>query len=118
MPTPHWKERIDALLVEEINKLILKEVELPIGVMATVMGVDTDSEGEKAQVAISVYPITRASDALIIFKKMTGRLQYLLNRQLKMEYVPEIFFTLDYSNERASFTEELLEKISKEDPHE
>jgi len=118
MPTPHWKERIDALLVEEINKLILKEIELPIGVMATVMGVDTDSEGEKSKVAISVYPINRANDALIIFKKMTGRLQYLLNRQLKMEHVPEIFFSLDFSNEQASYTEKLLEKISKEEPHE
>lgn len=114
MPLYHRQEKTNALLEAEINKLLLKEVELPIGTLTTLMRVETDGDFEHSRIWVSVLPFSRKDEILAILRHITPHFQRLLIKRLRMEYVPTITFAIDDTNEKADHIEHLLDDV-KED---
>ena len=59
----HRPERASALIIEELGKIILKEVEIP-DTLVTITGVEVTKDLSQATVKISVYPSEKTAETL------------------------------------------------------
>ena len=96
------------LIREELGKIILKEIEFPVGSLATVLDVAVDKKLELAKVRVSALPSSAAADILARLGKAAGRLQYLLMKKINIKPMPRIYFELDRGPENAAAVEKLL----------
>jgi len=102
-------ERVQALIQEELSKIILREVELQ-DVLLTITGVEVDRKLEHARVAVSVIPSSAAPSVLTELLKRTGYLQHLLMKKMNIKPMPRIAFVLDHGPENAASVEKVLLK--------
>ncbi len=103
--------RVNELVLHEVSGLIRREVELPLGMLATVVAVETSPDLAYAKVFVSVLPSSKADEAFKALNKHVGRVQQLLNRKLTMLKVPRIRFMLDTGEDRAAHLERLLDTL-------
>jgi ribosome-binding factor A len=102
------REKINHLLVEEVGKIFLKEMEFPQGVLVTIIKAETTEDAKEAKIYISCLPFEKAQQALEIINRNIYYIQSLLKKKLRMKPVPKIFFRIDSSLEKAGRVEELL----------
>ncbi|HEY4496890.1 MAG TPA: 30S ribosome-binding factor RbfA [Candidatus Paceibacterota bacterium] len=100
--------RLNSLLRSELNKLILKELDLPDGVLATISDVAVAKNLKNADVLISVFPSDRGEEIIKTFSRWQGEAQFLLNRKLNIRPVPRIRFVLDEGLGNAAKIEKLM----------
>jgi len=105
-------DRVNALVQQELGEMIVREIEMPDGVLATITRVACSPDLEYAKVWISVLPTDRAASALEHLERATGTLQHLLLRKLSIKPVPKIRFFLDDSENRAARIETILDSLS------
>lgn len=105
--------QVNQLIKKELGRLILKEVDLPEGVLVTLTRVETASNLIEAKVYISSMPDDQLPGILSILRKNVYFLQQKLNERLKMRPIPKIIFIEEKSTREAGRVEELLEKIHK-----
>lgn len=103
--------KINQLLKEELGKIILRELEFPVGVLATITRVETAPNLSIAKVFISVFPEKLAPSILRILKVQIYFLQQRLNRKLEMRPVPRLIFCQEKETLVAGRVEELLEEV-------
>ena len=103
----HRPERVSDLIIEELNKLILREIEVP-GALITITDVEVLKDLSQATVKVSVYPSEKSEKVLKILKKMRNKLQFLLLRKLNIKPMPQIAFKLDIGPEKAAVVEKKL----------
>jgi ribosome-binding factor A len=103
------REKINHLLVEEIGKILLREMEFPQGILVTVTKAETTEDSKEAKILFSTLPFEKAEIALEILQKNTYYIQKILRKKLRMKPVPRIFFRIDPSIEKIGRVEELLE---------
>lgn len=103
--------RVNELVLHEVSGLIRREVELPHGVMATVVSVQTSPDLGYAKVFVSILPSSQADEAFKVLNAQIGRIQHLLNRKLRMLTVPRIRFVHDTGEDRAAHLEQLLDTL-------
>ncbi len=109
--------KIDELIRQELGKILIKEVEFPLGTIVTITRVKTDGDVRHAIIYMAVYPDGHRGSALKIVTKKASRLQHLLNRTLAMQHVPRLRFVLDTGESVFSAEEEVEEifrKLQKE----
>lgn len=106
--------RVAELIQREINQLLLREVELPDGTLATVTRVKVDPELKEAKVYISVLPFARRFVVFNRLKKVRRNLQKQINSKLYMYSVPKIEFLMDDTEEKASIIDKLLDSTTPE----
>lgn len=104
----HRKEKINSLLEQEIGKIILREIDIPPGVLATVVEVKTTEDLKEAKVFISILPFDKSQKILEILNKNIYFIQQILNKELRMRPVPKIAFRIDSSMEEIDKVEKLL----------
>ncbi len=107
-------ERINEVIREELGKMILKEIELPSGVVATITRVDASPDLTQAKVFISVIPDKMAEKVMAALRARIYDAQSVLNQKLQIRRVPKIILIPDQITRKAARIEELLEEI-KED---
>ncbi|MEK7192332.1 MAG: 30S ribosome-binding factor RbfA [Patescibacteria group bacterium] len=100
-------ERVSDLIIEELNKLIMKEVEVP-DTLITITDVEVVKDLSRAVVKVSVYPTEQSEKVLKILKKLQGHFQYLLLRRMNIRPMPKIAFEADYGLEKAARVEKRL----------
>jgi len=103
--------RVNELVLHEVSGLIRREVELPLGLMVTVVSVRTSPDLGYAKVFVSVLPSSQSEGALTVLNAQIGRIQHLLNRKLVMLKVPRIRFVHDTGEDRAAHLEQLLDTL-------
>ncbi len=108
-------ERINELIKREISQIIRREIEVPEGLLITVLFVQTSRDLQEAKIWLSVFPSRYAPKILKEIDKKIGYLQGLLNRRLKMQPLPRIKFALDYTEEKASQVEDILSEVDLKD---
>lgn len=109
----HRPERVSDLIIEELNNLLIREVEIP-GALITIMDAEVLKDLSRAVVKVSVYPTEKSEKVLKVLNKMRGRFQYLLLRKINIKPMPEIVFEIDYGQEKAARVEKkLLEESEK-----
>ena len=106
-------QRVESLIREELDKLILKELEFP-GALVTVTGVDIQKDLDYAIINVSVIPNENEAEVLKVLDKSRKHLQHLLLRKINIKPMPEIRFKIDIGLERAAEVEKALLEIEKE----
>ncbi|MBI1838935.1 MAG: 30S ribosome-binding factor RbfA [Candidatus Colwellbacteria bacterium] len=105
---PRRPQRAQSVIQEELNKLILKEIDFPLGALVTVSDVAVSSDMEHVKVGISVIPDTSDNEVMKILDASRGRLQHLLNKKLNIRPMPKIQFERDFGLGKAANIERLL----------
>lgn len=100
-------ERVGSLIQRELNKILLKEIEIP-GALITITNVDVSSDLERAIIKFSVYPSNKAKDVFKILEKNCRHLQYFLMKKINIKPMPKISFKIDYGPEKAARVEKAL----------
>ncbi len=108
-------ERVNSLIQKELGKIILREVELPVGVLSTLTRVETSVNLIDAKVYIAVLPLDKTKRVLEILNKIVYELQKILNKRLRMRPIPKIRFIEEKQTVEAAKIEGLLEEIKKEE---
>lgn len=80
--------------------------------MITLTEVETSSDLSKACVKISVLPYSKENEALNNLKNNIGRIQYLLNKEIRMKFVPKIYFIINQGAKSADAVDLILSKIN------
>lgn len=99
---------------EELANILLKEIELPQGTMATISRVETMADLKSARVWLSIIPFGRSQEILQIFKKNISRIQFALGKQVKFRFTPKIKFFNDHLEDKAGQIIQLLDEIKNE----
>jgi ribosome-binding factor A len=88
-------QKVNELLRQEFAKILIEEIEMPIGTIVSVIEVKTSHNLQHAKIYISVLPERETEE---IFKKLNNqiyKLQQAVNKRLYMRPVPKISFLLD-----------------------
>ena len=109
----HRQERVSKLIMEYLNELILREVEVP-GALVTITDVEISKDLEHAKVLVSILPSEKSEGVLKVLEKSQNKLQFTLGRKLNIRPMPKISFEIDYGMEKAARIEKLsLEEENK-----
>ena len=106
-------QKVNELIKRELGKIILKEIEFPMGILATISRVKTSSDLREAKVWISVVPENQIFPVLRILEINIYSLQKKLDKRLKMRPVPKIKFLKEEKLKEAQKIEEILDKIKR-----
>lgn len=101
------KERLNSVLRSEISRAIEKEIEFPLGVLATITDVDTASDLSEAKIGVSVLPSEKKDEVLKILNAKAGYFYSLVFKKLKIYTVPKLKFVYDPGPENAARVEEI-----------
>jgi ribosome-binding factor A len=101
-------QRVSKLIREQLGEIILREVDLPEGALATITEVEIDKKLDYARVKLSVIPSERGTAVLKQFDKQAGHLQHLLMKKINIKPMPRIAFALDRGYENAAKVEKNL----------
>ncbi len=107
-------QRVESLIREELDKIILKELEFP-GALVTVTGVEAQKDLDYAIVKVSVIPNEKEAGVLKILNKNQRHLQHLLLRKINIKPMPEIRFKIDIGLEKAAEVEKKFLEIEKKE---
>jgi len=107
-------QRIESLIKEELNKIILKELEFP-GALVTITEVEAQKDLEDADVFISVLPSEKTAEVMGELKKNQRQLQHWLLKKINIKPMPKIIFKIDYGMEKAAEVEKAFIKIEKKE---
>lgn len=103
--------RVNELIRTAIAEIISREIDLPPGVFATVVKVDTSRDLRYARVFVSVFPEKKFGKTMEFLRKKVYSVQGLLNKQLHMKPLPRIEFVADFTEVEADKIEKLLKEL-------
>jgi len=101
------QERLTKVFEAELSKIIEKELEFP-GALVTITGVQVNKKLDRADIDFSVLPSEKADEALKTLNKKKGNLRNQLKSKVKMKFMPQLEFKIDYGPENAAVVEKLL----------
>ncbi len=104
-------DRVSALLRNELQDIIQREIKDPRVGFATVTGVETSPDLRHARVFVSVLGSAEEGEASVrALDEARAFLRHELAARTDLRFVPELDFKRDTSLERASRISELLRK--------
>jgi ribosome-binding factor A len=103
-------EKVNALLRQEVGKILLKDFTFSPEILVTLTRVDTTANLIEARVYVSVYPEDKIAGILNALNKSVYDIQYKINRTLRMRPIPKIIFVQEKEISKAAKIEELLVK--------
>lgn len=104
-------EQVNELIQKELGNIILREIEFPQGIIATLTRVETSVDLGQSKVYVSCLPEEKSKTVLEILNKNIYDIQQHLNKRLKMKIIPRIFFRKERETAEAGRIEELLERL-------
>ncbi len=113
MESYHRYQRVESLILEELNKIILREFEFPAD-LVTVTGVEVQKDLEAAAINVSVLPTNKSGEVIEILNKSSKKLRFLLLRKINIKPMPILNFRVDYGPEKAAEVERVFLKMDKE----
>ena len=103
-------QKVNELLKQEFAKILVEEIEVPIGTLVSVIQVKTSPSLQHAKIYISVLPERETEE---IFEKLNSqiyKLQQIMNKRLYMRPVPKISFVPDEGGVKFSKIGKLLKE--------
>lgn len=108
-------DRVNQLLLEELARLLRREVKDPRVARVTVTGVETTPDLRHATVYVrTLGDETPVEEAIEGLRSAEGYLRGTLGRELHMRRIPEFTFEADRTLERARRIEHLLDQVMPE----
>ena len=106
----HRALRVESLIQKELNKFLLRKLDLESGTLVTISNIKVSSDLSNAKIGISVIPSDSWDEVMVTLSKLRRQLQYLLNRRLNIKPMPKIEFERDFGLEKAANIERLLKE--------
>jgi ribosome-binding factor A len=103
----HRQERLGKLIREQLSEIILRTLAFD-GAVVTLTSVTVTDKLDYARVKVSVWPSSRAKEALKILQIARRDLQYALMKKIRIKTLPRVGFELDRGNENAATVEKVL----------
>jgi len=103
--------KIDELVRERLGRIIAREVELPIGALATIVKVATAPNLKETKVFVSVLPVAKSEVVIKVLNRERANLQHWLGRQIKIRQTPILKFFVDDTAEQAAAIDQLLDNL-------
>ena len=107
-------QRIESLIIEELNKIILRELEFS-GALVTITEVEAQKDLDYAIIYVSVLPSAKSEEALKQLNNNRKQLQHLLLRKIEIRPMPELRFQIDRGLEKAAEIERKFIDIEREE---
>lgn len=107
-------EKVNALIRDELGKILLRDADFPQGVLVTVTRCDSSPNLREAKIYVSVMPDKSIDKVFEILDRRIYDIQQVLNRRLNMRPIPRIEFKKEEKTKKAAQVEELLEELKKE----
>ncbi len=107
-------QRINQLVRKEMSKILLKEIEVPEGTLATVTRAEITPDLREGKVFVSVLPEKNKDKVIERLNRNIYFLQQKINKRLKMNPVPKLRFVEDKTMSQAGRIEEILAELKKE----
>ena len=105
------KLRVQDLLREEISLIIQREIRDPGMGFITILDVKMGEDLKNAKVYLSIYGDEgKKAAALEALKRSKNYIKFLLGKRVKLRYMPELYFVIDDTYEKAARIEEILRK--------
>lgn len=103
--------KINDLIRQHINDIIIKELSLKEGVFVTIAKIDTSSDLRYTHIFVSVFPESERNYIMKTLEREIYKIQGMLNKKLNMRPLPRINFKLDITESKADEIEKLLKEI-------
>ncbi len=103
--------KINGLVKQHINEIILKDLSLKSGLFVTIAKVDTTPDLRYTRIFVSVFPESEIDYVEKTLKKEMYRIQGALNKKLHMRPLPKVQFITDMTESKADEIEKLLRQI-------
>ncbi len=103
--------KINELIKQNINTILLKELSLKEGVFITLVKIDTSKDLRYTHIFVSIFPEKETHYAMKTLARELFKIQGQLNKKLHMKPLPKITFKLDTTESQADKIEKLLKKL-------
>lgn len=103
--------KINELIKQHVNDIILKELSLKSGVFVTISKVDTTPDLRYTRIFVSIFPEKEIDYVEKTLAKEMYRIQGALNKKLFMRPLPKVQFITDMTESKADEIEKLLKQI-------
>lgn len=108
---PRRDEQLSQIILEEFNNYLSRELELPLGCLATVTNVEVTRDLKIAFIYLSILPITKTGSATAKINSSLGDAARYLSKHLKIRQVPKLVLKNDDTELKFRKIERELEKI-------
>jgi ribosome-binding factor A len=103
--------KINELVKQHVNDIVLKNLSLKEGVFVTIAKVDTTPDLRYTRIFVSVFPEKEINYVEKTLTKEIYRIQGALNKKLHMRPLPKVQFITDMTESKADEIEKLLRQI-------
>jgi len=103
--------KINELIRQHVNDIILKELSLKSGLFVTISKVDTTPDLRYTRIFVSIFPEKEIDYVEKTLTKELYHIQGALNKKLSMRPLPKIQFITDMTASKADEIEKLLLQI-------
>jgi ribosome-binding factor A len=112
MPSQRIRQ-INNALRDYMAVAIMRQVELPVGVVVSVTKVHTTADLRHAQVFLSIVPDNLAGSTLQLIKQQLSAIVTDVVDHITFRLVPQFHFKLDDTERKAAQIEALLDSLKK-----
>jgi len=114
MSTERNQQRYGQHIQEELSKIILRELEVDPGVLATITKVKISSDFSYAKVFVTIFPETLTGTVLEKLRKKRRDFQYFLADVVRSGRSPQLEFVIDEQLKEGFHMDEILDEIAQE----
>ncbi|TSC56082.1 MAG: ribosome-binding factor A [Parcubacteria group bacterium Gr01-1014_18] len=103
--------QISRFIQKELSFRLVHDLELPRGVLVTIVDVAVDPDCKRCKVLVSVFPYVKKMSTLDFLNRKAKMLHRELRSKLRMKFVPNLKFVLDSTEEEAVPIETLINEV-------
>ena len=108
-------KKINHLILEELGKVILREIEFPKNVFVTLQKIETTKDLSGCKVSIAVFSQESGKQIVFLLNKESKHLHHLLSKKIVLRKIPHLRFVLLDERVDPERLEGLLDEIGVED---
>lgn len=101
-------EQVAEYMRQEINNIILRDFEPPLGTLISVSEVTVAPDLKNATAYVSIIPQNHLGSGMEAIKKFAGHIQREISKKLTMKITPRLEFILDERDIKYSRIDEAL----------
>ncbi len=111
--------RVEELVREIISEKLIRELDIPDVGRLSLTRVEMTTDLKIAKVYFSIYGSDEEKERIFHSLKVQKKeIRWLLGKEIDLKFVPELYFYIDESIERAERINELIREIHKEEDKE
>lgn len=103
-------EQVAEYMRQEINNIILRDFEPPLGTLISVSEVTVAPDLKNATAYVSIIPQNHLGSGMEAIKKFAGHIQREISKKLTMKITPRLEFILDERDLKYSKIDEALKQ--------